>query len=52
MSVKQNKDLVRRYFQEVPNDVSVYNEILSKEFQVHPLHLNHPLRRGHRSIGL
>lgn len=38
MSIEQNKILVRRYFEEAPHHVEVYDEILTSDFRVHAIH--------------
>lgn len=38
MSIEQNKILVRRYFEEAPHQVEVYDDILASDFCVHSIH--------------
>ena len=38
MSIEQNKSLVRRYFEEAPYHVEVYEEILTDDFRVYAIH--------------
>jgi steroid delta-isomerase-like uncharacterized protein len=38
MSEEENKELVRRYFEEAIDRVEIYDEILSNDFQVYAIH--------------